>query len=51
MLLNIQQWIDDAKCYAVVREMRWPEGVKCPQCGSGEIKKRGFPNRPAHRQR
>ncbi len=51
MLLNIQHLIDDAKCYAVVRDMRWPEGVKCPHCGSGEIKKRGFHNQQAHRQR
>ena len=51
MLLNIQHLIDEAKCYAVVREMRWPDGVKCPHCGSGEIKKRGFHNEQAHRQR
>jgi transposase-like protein len=51
MLLNIQELIDDAKCYAVVRELRWPEGIKCPHCGSGEIKKRGFHNQQAHRQR
>lgn len=51
MLLNIQALIDEAKCYAVVREMRWPDGVKCPHCGSGDIKKRGFHNQQAHRQR
>jgi transposase-like protein len=42
MLLNIQHLIDDAKCYAVEdREIRWLDGVKCPHCGSGDIKKRG----------
>ncbi len=51
MLLNIQHLIDDAKCYAVVRDMRWPEGVKCPHCGSGAINRRGFHNQQAHRQR
>ena len=51
MLLNIQHLIDDATCYAVVREMRWPEGVKCPHGGSGEIIKRGFHNQQAQRQR
>ena len=51
MLVNIQQLIDEAKCYAVVRELRWPEGVKCPGCGSAEIIKRGFHNQQAHRQR
>lgn len=51
MLVNIQALIDDAKCYAVVRDLRWPDGVKCPRCGSGNIKKRGFHNQQAHRQR
>jgi transposase-like protein len=51
MLLNIQHLIDDAKCYAVVRDMRWPDGVKCPHCGAEEINKRGFHNEQAHRQR
>ena len=40
MLLNIQELVDEAKCYAVVRELRWPEGVKCPHCRSGNINKR-----------
>jgi transposase-like protein len=51
MLLNIQHLIDDAKCYAVVREMRWAGGVRCPHCGSEGVKKRGFHNQQAHRQR
>jgi len=51
MLLNIQDLIDEEKCYAVVRDLRWPDGVKCPQCGSGDIKKRGFHSQQAHRQR
>ena len=37
MLLNIRQLMDDAKCYEVVRELRWPDGVKCPACDSGQI--------------
>jgi len=51
MLLNIQDLIDEEKWYAVVREMRWPDGVKCPHCGSAAITKRGFHNEQAHRQR
>ncbi len=51
MLVNIQELIDDAKCYAVVRELRWPDGVRCPKCGSTEVAKRGFHNQQAHRQR
>ena len=50
-MINLQQLIDDAKCYAVVRELRWPDGVRCPECGSGRIKKRGYHTHQAHRQR
>lgn len=50
-MINIQQLIDDAKCYAIVRELRWTDGVRCPHCGSGEITKRGRDERQAHRQR
>ena len=50
-MINLQQLIDDAKCYAVVRELRWPDGVRCPECGSGKVKKRGYHTNQAHRQR
>ena len=50
-MLKIQDLIDDAKCYATVRELRWPNGVKCPHCGSVHITKRGFHTNQAHRQR
>ena len=50
-MLNIQRLIDEAKCYEVVRELRWAEGVHCPHCGSAEITKRGFDERQTHRQR
>ena len=50
-MLNIQDLIDDAKCFATVRELRWPTGVKCPHCGSRHITKRGFHTNQAYRQR
>lgn len=50
-MLNIQRIVDNAKCYEVVRELRWPEGVRCPKCGSGEISKRGHHSRQSSRQR
>lgn len=50
-MLNIQHLIDDAKCFAVIREMRWPDGVRCPKCGSREVNKRGFHTHQAYRQR
>lgn len=43
--------MDDAKCYAEVRKIRWPDGVKCPKCGSAQVKKRGKHSRQKERQR
>jgi transposase-like protein len=50
-MLNIQDLIDDTKCFTTVRELRWSNGVKCPHCGSKHITKRGFHNNQVHRQR
>jgi transposase-like protein len=50
-MINIQSLIDDAKCYETVREIRWPNGVKCPHCDSAEISKRGRDERQKDRQR
>lgn len=50
-MIHIQQLIDDAKCFEVVRGMHWPEGVRCPYCGSAEIRKRGHDERQTARQR
>ena len=50
-MLTIQNLIDDAKCYEQVRQMRWPEGVRCPHCESERVTKRGFHTNQPHRQR
>jgi transposase-like protein len=52
-MLNIQRLIDNAKCFEVVRELRWPDGVViCPHCGTAEhMTKRGFDDTQANRQR
>jgi transposase-like protein len=50
-MLNIQHLIDDAKCFAVVREMRWPNGTSCPKCTSKQINKRGRHSSQSERQR
>jgi transposase-like protein len=49
--IHLKNLIDERKCYEMLREMRWPEGTKCPNCGSSEVKKRGFHSRQAYRQR
>ena len=50
-MLNIQDLIDEAKCFAVIRDLRWPDGVQCPHCHASQITKRGFHNTQAYRQR
>jgi transposase-like protein len=51
MLVNLPTLIDEAKCYEVIRQLRWPEGVRCPVCNAAEFIKRGFHTHQAHRQR
>ncbi len=50
-MINIQNLIDDAKCFETVRQIRWPNGVRCSHCNSREIIKRGFDESQPHRQR
>ena len=50
-LVNLSALIDDGKCFALVRQHRWPEGVHCPACGSGSVVRDGFDETQAHRQR
>ena len=50
MLVNILGIIDDAKCYEVVRHLRWPEGVRCPHCDSDGVVKQGRDETESHRQ-
>ncbi len=41
-MIHIQSLIDDARCFATIRELRWPESIQCPACKSLEVGKRGF---------
>ena len=50
-LVNLSALIDDAKCFALVRQHRWPEGVRCPACGGASVVRDGFDETQAHRQR
>ena len=50
-LVNLLALIEDAKCFALVRQHRWPEGVHCPACGSDAVVRDGFDETQAHRQR
>ena len=50
-LVNLSALIDDAKCFALVRQHRWPEGVRCPACGGAGVVRHGFDETQPHRQR
>ena len=50
-LVQIQDLIDDAKCFAAVRKMRWPEGVVCPHGEGKHVIKFGRDATQEHRQR
>ena len=50
-LVNLSSLIDDAKCYELVRQHRWPEGVRCPHCDSASVTRHGHDDTQRHRQR
>jgi transposase-like protein len=51
MLVHIQNLIDEAKCFETVRQLRWPDGVRCPHCDSKDIIKDGLDDSHSERQR
>jgi transposase-like protein len=51
LTINLQTLIDDAKCFESVRQMRWAEGINCPECKSKQVNKRGFDETQQQRQR
>jgi len=50
-LVNLSALIDDAKCFALVRQQRWPEGVRCPACSGASVVRDGCDDTQPHRQR
>src|ERR671916_476720 len=50
-LVNLSGLIDDAKCFALVRQHRWPEGVRCPGCHSAAVVRDGYDDTQPQRQR
>ena len=50
MVVNILGIVDDARCYEAIRSLRWPDGLRCPHCGSGHVIKQGHdPTQPDRR--
>ena len=50
-LVNLSGLMDDAKCFAFVRQHRWPEGVRCPGCDTAAVIRDGCDDSQPHRQR
>jgi len=50
-LVNLSGLLDDAKCFALVRQHRWPDGVHCPACDSGAVVRDGCDETQRSRQR
>ena len=50
-LITLSLLIDDAKCFELVRQHRWPEGVACPHCGSRHVVRNGRDESQRERQR
>ena len=50
-LVNLGSLLDDAQCFALVRQHRWPEEVRCPGCDSTEVVRAGHDASQPHRQR
>ena len=50
-MIHIQALIDDAKGFATVRALRWPDGARCPTCDGAAITKQGRDDTQPERQR
>ena len=50
-LFDLSGLLDDAQCFAFVRQHRWPDGVRCPGCGGGAVIRDGHDETQPQRQR
>ena len=40
-MINLQNLLDDVKCYETVRQLRWPDGIRCPRCDAAKLTRQG----------
>src|SRR3954471_350315 len=50
-VVNLTGLLDEARCFALVRQHRWPDGVRCLECGSAVVIRNGHDEGQPHRQR
>jgi hypothetical protein len=44
-MIHMQSLVDEAKCFATVRDMRWPDDVQCPNAIVQRLPDRGMMTR------
>ncbi len=49
--INLLNLMDEAKCYTLLREIRWSAGLKCVHCSSKQIIKNGHDENHCNKQR
>lgn len=50
-LINLASLIDDSKCFELIRQHRWPDGVCCPRCAGRAVVRNGHDETQPHRRR
>jgi transposase-like protein len=50
-LINLSALLDEARCFELLRQHRWPGGVRCPGCDSTAVIRNGHDETQPHRQR
>ena len=50
-LIKLTNLVDEAKCYEVIRQLRWPDGVICLHCRNRGVVRNGHDDRERSRQR
>ena len=48
-LITLSSPIDDAKCFALIRRHRWPDGPRCPGCDGTTVARNGHGETRPHR--
>jgi transposase-like protein len=49
--INLASLIDDGRCYELIRQHRWPDGVRCPGCSGHAVIRDGHDETQRQRQR
>jgi transposase-like protein len=50
-MMKFSNLLDSSKCYEMLRQHRWPDGIRCPHCNADAIILRGEHHRHAGRNR